>query len=56
MLSLAKFRGINPKAVVMDAWYSSLRLKMAALITLLQIWKMQHVSKLNISRMRVLVS
>jgi hypothetical protein len=24
MLSLAKSRGVNPKAVVMDAWYSSL--------------------------------
>ncbi len=45
MLSLAKSRGINPTAVVMDAWYSSLRLKMVALITLLQIWKIQHVNK-----------
>ncbi len=25
MLSLAKSRGINPEAVVMDAWYSSLK-------------------------------
>ncbi len=26
MLSLAKSRGINPEAVVMDAWYSSLKI------------------------------
>ena len=107
MLSLAKSRGVNSTALVMDAWYSSLdnlkairshgwswvttlrknrlvnrdkrlenldipeeglsvhlrgygwiffsslRLKMAALITLRQTWKIQHLSKLNISRMRV---
>ena len=42
MLSLAKSRGIQPQAVVMDAWYSSLWLRTAALTMLLRTWKTQQ--------------